>query len=39
MDYRMNLELKNQAIQSSNVEAFDKMRREKQGGVQVQKAY
>ena len=38
-DYRMHLNRRNEAIQSSNVEAFDQMRRRTKGGVQVQKAY
>jgi hypothetical protein len=37
-DYRTHLNRRNQAIQSSNVEAFDKMRRGTGSGVQVQKA-
>jgi len=39
MDYRMNLNLRNEAIQSSNIEQFEQMRRQAEKGVQVQRAY
>jgi hypothetical protein len=38
-DYRANIELQNQAVQSNNFKEFDQMRRGIQKGVQVQKAY
>ena len=38
-DYRSNINLMNQGIQSQNMIEFDQMRRGVQKGVQVQKAY
>jgi len=38
-DYRANIQLQNQAVQSDNFKEFDQMRRGVQKGVQVQKAY
>jgi len=38
-DYRANIQLQNQAVQSNNFKEFDQMRRGVQKGVQVQKAY
>ncbi len=37
-DYRFNIEMMNQAIQSNRLSEFDQMRRSVQKGVQVQKA-
>lgn len=38
-DYRANIDMMNQVIQSQNVQEFDQMRRGRQKGVQVQEAY
>jgi hypothetical protein len=38
-DYRANIELQNQAVQTNNFKEFDQIRRGTQKGVQVQKAY
>ncbi len=38
-DYLSNIRIMNQAVQSENIMEFDQMRRTKQEGIQVQKAY
>jgi uncharacterized protein YfaS (alpha-2-macroglobulin family)/TolA-binding protein len=38
-DYRSNINIMNQAVQTNNLKEFDQMRRGVQKGVQVQKAY
>jgi tetratricopeptide (TPR) repeat protein len=38
MDYRQNLRGLNDAIQRQNMQQFDQMRRQRQGGVQIQRA-
>ena len=38
-DYRQHLKHKNQAIQTSNIEGFDRLRRATRNGVQLQHAY
>ena len=39
LNYRQHLERRNQAIQSSNIQELDRMRRDVRKGVQVQSAY
>ena len=38
-DYRQHLKRKNQEIQSSNLETFDRLRRQSRSGVQLHRAY
>ncbi len=38
-DYLSNIRIMNQSVQSENIMGFDQMRRSKQKGIQVQKAY
>ena len=39
MDYRQNLRMQQQVIQGRNIEQFNKLRRTKKKGIEVQSAF